>query len=479
LRRLVYEQFVSDPRVREARRLLLEALSDHQNRIQGPRPPQPGRKPLFDSKLQRLARVRGRPLALRYLGSGIGNGTLVELEDGSIKYDFISGIGVHYLGHSHPAVVEACLKSAFQDAVMQGNLQQNEETLTLSERLLEIASSHGAKLDHCFLTTSGAMANENGLKIAFQKQFPAERILAFEKGFAGRTLALSQVTDRPIYRHGLPQTLSVDYVPFFDPEHPAQGTERAISVLKGHLARYPRQHAAMIFELVLGEGGFYPGHRDFFKPLMELLKSEKIIVLVDEIQTFGRTPEPFAFQYFGLDDYVDLVTMGKLTQVCATLFRSELKPTPELVSQTFAASTSAIMAGRAILDHLLEGGYFGPEGKISRLHVDLKARLEDLAARHPGWLSGPFGIGSMVAFTPLDGSKETAKTVVQTLFEEGVVSFMAGDNPSRIRFLVPAGAISLEDVEAVVAILERSLARVANKSAGTGGKPRSRRGVKT
>ncbi len=465
MRRLVFEELASDPRVEEARKLLLEALSDHQSRIRGVRAPERKRKASFKKKVNRLGQIRARPLALPYLGSGIGRGALVELADGSGKYDFISGIGVHYLGHSHPALLEACLEAALQDIVMQGNLQQNEEALILSERLLEIANQGGAKFAHCFLTTSGAMANENAFKIAFQKRFPADRLLAFEGSFAGRTLALSQVTDRPNYRQGLPQTLSVDYVPFFDPQQPKRSAEKALEILRDHLARYPGRHAAMCFELVQGEGGFYPGRREFFTPLMEQLKQEGVAIMVDEIQTFGRTSHPFAFQYFGLDQYVDMVTVGKLTQVCATLFRSEFKPSPELVSQTFIASTSALMAGRVILDHLLDGGYFGSKGKIAQLHKDLKGRFDELAVRHPGWLSGPFGIGAMVAFTPFDGSKEKTRALVQVLFEEGVVSFMAGEGPSRVRFLVPVGAVNADDVDAVMDILERSLARVAGKSA--------------
>jgi 4-aminobutyrate aminotransferase-like enzyme len=105
------------------------------------------------------------------------------------------------------------------------------------------------------------MANENALKIAFQKNAPASRVLAFEGGFCGRTLALSQITDRPAYRDGLPPTLAVDYVPFFDPGDPPGSTDRALGALRSHLSRHPAQHAAMVLELVLGEGGFYPGDR--------------------------------------------------------------------------------------------------------------------------------------------------------------------------------------------------------------------------
>ncbi len=468
MKKLLSESFASDPRVVEAKRLLMEALSDHQRRLDGIRPSEAERRAHYEESVGRLGKVRARPLALPYIGSGLGKGALVELADGSVKLDLISGIGVHCLGHSHPEVVEACFQATLHDIVMQGNLQQNEEALTLSELLLEMANRTGADLTHCFLTTSGAMANENALKIAFQKAHPADRLLAFEGGFAGRSLALSQVTDRADYRRGLPGTVEVDYIPFYNSDRPDQSTERALEALRGHLARHPGRHAAMCFELVLGEGGFYEGRREFFVPLMDLLKRAGISILIDEIQTFGRTEQPFSFQHFGLDPYVDLVTVGKLTQACATLFKEELKPSAELVSQTFIASTSALTAGLAILKHLVGGGYFGPEGKNAQIQEQFHTRLTDLATRHPSWIKGPFGLGTMIAFTPLDGSKETARALVQTLFTEGVAAYTAGEKPCRIRFLVPAGAVTLEDIDKAFEILERCLATVAGDASEKG-----------
>ena len=78
------------------------------------------------------------------------NEELVELADGSVKYDFISGIGVHHWGHSHPAMVEASLDAALRDTVMEGNLQQNVESVELVRSLLDAANAKGAKLKHCF-----------------------------------------------------------------------------------------------------------------------------------------------------------------------------------------------------------------------------------------------------------------------------------------------------------------------------------------
>jgi hypothetical protein len=97
---LAAELFRSDPRVIEARRLFLEALDDNRRRLLGVRPPQSGRKIQYQELVKAFGNLRGRELFFPYIGSGLGNGSLVELADGSVKYDFISGMGVHYFGHS-------------------------------------------------------------------------------------------------------------------------------------------------------------------------------------------------------------------------------------------------------------------------------------------------------------------------------------------------------------------------------------------
>jgi 4-aminobutyrate aminotransferase-like enzyme len=462
--KLIADSFRSDPRVAQAKALVLETLAEYQARITGVRPPDPALKRPYQDLIDEFGELRGGALLYPYLGAGIGRGPLVELADGSVKYDFISGIGVHHWGHSHPAIVEASLSAAMQDTVMQGNLQQNAESVELARILLVAANSKGAALKHCFFSTSGATANENALKVIFQKRTPADRLLAFEGCFMGRTLALSHITDRAAYREGLPAMMSVDYVPFFNQEHPAESTKSSVEHLRRYLARYPGRHAAMIFELVLGEGGFYPGSRDFFAALMEVAKENGLALMVDEIQTFGRTTELFAYQDLGLDEFVDVVTIGKLAHVPATLFKGEFKPKPGLLSQTFTSTTAAIFAARVIIKGLLEDGYFGRDGKIARLHDHFERRLREIGERHPGLIAGPFGIGGMIAFTPFRGDPDKVKKFVHALFDAGVISFYCGSDYSRVRFLIPVGAISPEQIDDALDIVETTLGKVANAS---------------
>jgi len=207
--------FKNNTKVKQAKRLLNEALHNYQKNIRFIRKADPRHKRSYKQNMDLIGRLRGRPLFFPYIGSGAGYGALVELADGSVKYDFITGIGVHYMGHSHPKILEASVDAAMEDIVMQGNLQLNAVSGEVAERLVKIACCKGAKLKHCFLSSSGAMANENAFKIILQKRSPASRWLAFKKCFTGRTLAAAQMTDQPQYRQGLPKTISVDYIPFF------------------------------------------------------------------------------------------------------------------------------------------------------------------------------------------------------------------------------------------------------------------------
>jgi len=454
---LTAQSFLKDSQVLAARQAVLDALQKHQEQITGVRAADPAREQGYAETIAAFSNVRGGKLVFPYLAAGIGRGALVELADGSVKYDFINGIGVHHLGHSHPKLVAAAFDAALTDTIMLGNLQQNEASFEFSKELLDAANANGAGFDHCFLSSTGVMAGENALKIAMQKKHPAGRVLAYEDCFAGRTMTFSQITDKPGFRAGLPSTLSVDYVPFCDAANPQESTKQAVTVLKRHLARYPGQYAAMVMELVQGEGGFNLATTDFHRAIMQVLREHGVAVLVDEVQTFGRTPELFAFQHYGLDDLVDLVWVGKASQVCATLYKADYKPKPGLLSQTFTASASAVAAGRVILDELISGDYFGAQGKIAGLSTHFESRLEAIAERHPDRLTGPYGIGAMVACTPLGGDAKQVGAFVQRLFENGVIGFIAGANPTRARFLVPVGAVEAEDIDNVCAIIESTL----------------------
>lgn len=424
--------FKNDARIKKAKEEILQVLEEHQKKITGIKPADPALKQSYEETITSFEKARAGKLWFPYLGSGFGKGALVELCDGSIKYDFISGIGVH-LGHNQKEIVSACIDAALSDIVMQGNLMQNIELKELSDLFLKIS-----KMDHVYFSTSGAMACENALKIIFQKKNPATRLFAFEHCFMGRTLALAQITDKPAYREGLPLNLSVDYLPF---------SIDAIDLMKEQLKRYPKQHAALCIELIQGEGGFNVAEKAFILPLVACAKEHNIAVLVDEVQSFGRGPTLLATDYFGIKP--DVITVGKITQICATLFTKEMEPLPGLLSQTFTGSTSAIFAAKVIVESLLKESQ-----KRMEFSEYLVGKLKEIKG-----IEGPYGFGTMVCFSPFKGEKQSVINFGKALFDAGLITFITGENPTRIRMLLPMGSLTHADIDGAVAIIKDVLCR--------------------
>jgi len=457
LQSLTSSRLLADPRIGEAKELLAAALKEHSSTINAVRRANPDLVPSYNEELARLAVARGGAPYFPYITSGIGNGPFVELGDGSVKLDFIVGIGVHGMGHSHPTMLSATVDAGLEDTVMQGNLQHNSGSLEMCERLIGLANQSGAELDHCLLSTSGAMANENSLKIAFHNRFPASRVICMDNCFAGRSIALAQLTDRPAYRAGLPRALDVDYLPMFHPSDPEGTTRGAIETIKKLLARHPGEYACLWLELVAGEGGYYPGTKPYFEELCKICHAHKILVIFDEVQTFSRLSRPFAFQHFELDAYADLVTLGKITQVCATLYGDSLKPKGPVLSQTFTGATASIRCGLAVLNELESKNCWGPQGwNVSRHHY-FKAKLQELAKKYPGKLCGPYGEGMMIAFTPGNGGADEAKDMLMRLYDLGLMGFLAGNNPNRIRFLPPPGVTTESHIDLACSMIEKAI----------------------
>ncbi len=472
------QQLRASPAVRAAVRALVDQVRAASAQITDVRPANPGLKESYDALMKRAAEVRGRGLLYPYIGSGLGNGALVELLDGSVKWDMIAGIGVHFFGHSEPDLIEEALIGALDDTIKNGNLQSNFDAYEFGEVLLAEAKKH-SRLRHAYVATSGAMANENALKVCYQKAGPgANRVIAFKDCFMGRSITMCQIGDTADYRQGVPLSTLVDYMPFFDAgQYRAMGAARYIDLAVWHLTqyldRYPGQHACFIFELIQGEGGFNVGQRDYFKALMDVCRARKVPIWDDEIQTWGRTERLFAYEHFGLGEYVDVFCVGKMTQACVTLFTEEFNPKPGLLSGTFTGEGSSFRAGRRIVEKLRDGAatYYGEQGLFARHHAAFREQVRALAARHPQWFPKVVdglgyeqehvgGIGGMMKFTPLGGKKDKISAACKAIFEEGAIVFSCGHGPYHLRMLPPLPVFKIEDWPRVFACIERGLAKV-------------------
>lgn len=471
----VGDQIREDPAISAAIDTIVDRVRTHSETIKDVRPPNADLKVTYDELLERAAKVKGRGLLYPTLSSGVGNGALVEMADGSVKWDMITGIGVHFLGHSNPAVIRAQAVAALDDTTKHGNLQSGFSAYEFGEKLVGHASKN-SRLKHAFITTSGAMANESALKVCYQKHFPASRVLAFKHCFMGRSVTMAQIGDSHAGREGIPLSTQVDYMPFWNDvaAEKVGGANKFIDHcvwrLQQFIDRYPKMHACFIFELVQGEGGFNVANRDFFRVLMECCKANNIAVWDDEIQSFGRTERMFAYEMYELGEFVDVFCVGKMTQACATMFTEEYNPKPGLLSGTFTGASTDFAVGSTLLDTLSSGDYYGPDGKFAAHHRAFREQVKTLMQKHPEWFPEALftkelvgGVGGMMRFTPFGGDKAKITKMCRIAYDEGVIMFYCGHGPYHTRMLPPLPAMKMEDWPRVFAILERAMARVAGE----------------
>jgi acetylornithine/N-succinyldiaminopimelate aminotransferase len=451
---LVGQQIQKSDKVHKLIQDLVGEVTHMNAQLEGIRAPQDNFKETAKQKLEQTGLLRGRPLHYPYMGTGAGRGPYVELEDGSVKLDLINGIGIHLMGHANPRVMAAAVRGALSDIVIQGNLQPNNEYRIFSEKLVKLASKN-SRLKYAWFATCGTMANESALKMARQKKSPAKYVMSFKDAFAGRSTMMAEVTDNPAYKQGLPEYHEVLRIPFYDKKDP-KSAEKSLAVMKEHVAKYGNEIAVFGFEPMLGEGGYQAAPREFFIPMLEFCKEKGIAIWMDEVQTFTRTGELFAFETLGLGQYVDICTIAKTAQVGVTLYTEEYNPKPGLIAGTFSGATSSMMAGMEMLD-MLQEGFLGPKGRIQQIHrrfIDGINRLNETTCK--GIAQDAGGMGLMIAFTPYDGKKETVNAFLNKLYANGVIAFPCGKDPVRARFLVPAIILD-EDIDVALKVIEKTL----------------------
>ena len=417
--------------------------------IKGIRPP--SNPAAIKDALDDIARIRGRPLVYPFIGSGRGRGALVELADGSVKWDWITSIGTHFFGHGDPEMTRAVLTVASADVPIQGHLQPNGEYV---EFLRAVSSIAPGRCKHVWPSMSGTMANENALKIIRQRHAPAFRVLAFENAFAGRSALMSEISGSAANKKGQPDMGQAHPVPFYDPAD-ASSVDRTVAAMDDAFKKHPGEFCAMHVELVQGEGGFRDAPREFFQAVFERCRRERVAVWVDEIQTFGRIGEYFMLTRLGLEEWADVVTIGKMLCGSAVLFSSEYNPDPGLVSGTFAGYTAGLALGAHVIRRLRADGLIGLQGKIRALERAVSERLQ--VWKSDRLIRDYTAVGAMAAFTPIEPDLDSIRSMVRKIFDAGVCVYYTGHGPYRIRVLLPGGCMSTDELKEGFDIMERCL----------------------
>lgn len=439
-----------------AANLLTETIyRKNRENITGIKPPSdPAKSRLF---AQRLYAMRGTEPLLNLFASGNGYGPFLELVDGSVKYDFLTGIGTHLFGYNDRGIIAARISAAAKEPTQQGHLLLGEDELEFGEWLL---STVPARFQHCWITTSGSMANDFAVRIIRHKQThgPSEgrrKIFSIGDCFHGRTVFTASLagnlTPLDITNH----EYEYDVLPF-----PKSDNDLAV-IIKA--VKDKTLAAAIVMELVQGEGGFREWNPRYLWGILEAARLNGTAVWFDEVQTFGRTGELLACERLGVTNFADIVTIGKAAQASAVLYTDEYNPrrySPKWVmGGTIAGSTLSLKVGKTVIRKLVSEGYLGATGKIRRIENYVASKFARLQKELRGGAIKDFtAVGLMAAFTPLDGSFDTVRSLVVDLFDAGVVTFWCGHGPYRIRMLLPA-IVENAHLDEVFEIIESVLKR--------------------
>ncbi len=359
-----------------------------------------------------------------------GEGALLYDEKGDAYIDCAAGIGVASLGHSHPKLVEAIQKQA-ATLITCPNILYNDVRSDLLEKLVEVTPSN---LTQAYLCNSGTEANEAALKFARLHTGRPNFVTAM-RGFHGRTMGSVSATFTKKYREAFePLVPGFDYVPL----NKIEKLEAAVD----------ENTAAVMLELVQGEGGVNPIQRDYISAARKLCDERGALLIIDEIQTgFCRTGKFFACEHFDLQPDIMTVAkaMGGGVPIGATLLSTDINVGPGLHGTTFGGNPLACAAALAAID------VYQSENLAERA-TELGEYFETrLMEKQLSQVRAVRRLGLMIGIE----IKQKAQDKLALLLEHKIVALPAGANVIR---MLPPLVIEKEQIDRVVEVLHECLA---------------------
>lgn len=360
-----------------------------------------------------------------------GKGTVVQDQNGQSYLDFISGIAVCNLGHS-PYVVKEALVIQLDKLWHVSNLFP----ITLQEEAASILAS-ASGLDSVFFCNSGAEANEAAIKLA-KKHTGKTKILTFKESFHGRTFATMSATGQEKVHSGFgPLVPTFDYLPYND--------EQALSNVK------EKDVAAIMLEVIQGEGGVNPGTLSFLQAVETKCKELDALLIVDEVQTgIGRTGVPFAYQHYSLQP--DIVTtakgLGSGFPVGAMVGKEDLVSSfsPGTHGSTFGGNPLAMAAVNATLETIVDAAFLQEvQSKSDYFIQELKNQLQECQS-----VKEVKGIGFMIGIQ----FDMEVKEIIDGLRNNGLLTLPAGTHVIR---LLPPLTVTYDELDQALHILVGTL----------------------
>ncbi|GMM70639.1 aspartate aminotransferase family protein [Alteromonas gracilis] len=375
-----------------------------------------------------------------------GEGSRVWDQDGAEYIDFAGGIAVNVLGHCHPELVNA-LNEQGNKLWHLSNVFTNEPALRLAKKLNDATFS-----DKVYFANSGAEANEAALKLARRWALDKHgedknQIIAFNKGFHGRTFFTVTVGGQAAYSDGFgPKPGAVDHCDYND--------------LAAFKALISDKTCAVMMEPLQGEGGIIPPDVDFVKGVRELCDKHNALLIFDEVQSgVGRTGHLYA--YMGLGVTPDILTTAKSlgggfpigAMLTTADIAAHLKPGTH--GSTYGGNPLACAVAEKALDIINQPEVLEGVLKKEALFRELLSAINDKY----NVFEEVRGQGMLLGCALNEKYQGRARDFMMAATKEHLMCLVAGMNV--IRF-APSLVIPDEDIKEGLARFERAVAAVVN-----------------
>ncbi len=371
-----------------------------------------------------------------------GAGSWLEDHQGKPYLDFIQGWAVNCLGHCPPDVVRAINEQA-QRLINPSPAFYNQPSMALARRLVEASC-----FDQVFFANSGAEANEGAIKLARKwgrlHRKGAYKIITFEHGFHGRTLATMSASGKP------------GWDTMFAPQ--VDGFPKArLNDLDSVAALIDDQTVAIMLEPVQGEAGVIPATLEFMQGLRRLADERGLLLIVDEVQTgMGRTGRLFAYQH--ADIAPDIMTLGKgigagvpLAALCARDTAACFEHGDQ--GGTYNGNPLMTAAGVAVFDALTAPGFMDSVNARSR---QLSEGLLALARK---WgMAGERGQGLLRAL--MLGDRQDGGAIVAAARDRAPEGLLLNSPRADLLRFMPALNVTADDMDRMLAMLDGVIAQV-------------------
>jgi acetylornithine/LysW-gamma-L-lysine aminotransferase len=340
-----------------------------------------------------------------------GEGARLWDSDGKEYIDCVGGQGAGNIGHGNEAVAEAIATQA-RTLIACTEVFYNDKRAQLLEKLIQIAP---AGMQRAYLCNSGAEAVEAALKFAWLKTGRRE-VIATMRGFHGRTMGALSATWEKKYREPFEPLLSgFRHIAYNDlPALDAAVTDKT---------------AAVILEVVQGEGGVRPGTSEFLLGAQRLCRERGAMLILDEVQTgFARTGMMFACQHYDLQP--DLICLAKSIAgglpMGATLIGERVGQLPAMAhGTTFGGNPLVCAASLAALDYIEANHLSDRAAELGAWFIERLKQIQSPLIREVR------GLGLMVGIE----LKQKVTPYLQALMGHGVLALPAG--LTVLRFLPP------------------------------------------